>query len=56
MHIGREQGINQLLYARHDICDYQLSLDLALLKMLWPLKRTFLLNAIDEKDLLRLSA
>ena len=34
MNIGHEQRISQLLYPRRDICDYQLSLDLALAEQL----------------------
>ena len=50
MHIGRVDGINHFLYTRFDISDQQLSLDVDSSKMSQPLKRTFLLDAVEEKD------
>ena len=50
MHIGREDGINQILYQNCDVCDQKLSLDVDFSKMLQPLERTFLLHAVDERD------
>ena len=38
----------QLLYPRHDAFDWQLSLDVDSSKMSQPLKRTFLLDPVDE--------
>ena len=55
MHIGRKEGISQLLYPRHDICYKKLLLDVDSSKMSQPLKRTFLLDAVDEKDTPRLN-
>ena len=55
MHIGREEGINQLLYPRHEVCNQQLSLDVDSSKMSQPLKRSFPLDAADEKDAPRLN-
>ena len=49
MLIGREDGINQLLHRRRDLCDQQILLDIDPSKMSQPLKRTFVLDAADEK-------
>ena len=49
------QGINQILYQRRDVCDQQLMLDVDSSKISQPLKRTFLLDAVDEKEAPRLN-
>ena len=56
MHIGHEDGINQLLYPRCDVCDQQLFAVCGLIQDVAASIKNLSVDAVDdEKDLPRLN-